>query len=82
MSASQGTTSGATIAPTLVPALKMPVAKARSFFGNHSATDLIAAGKLAASPSPSAKRAAPKPNGVRASAWAIAATLQNTSAAA
>ena len=57
----QGTTAGAMIAPTLVPALKRPVAKARSFFGNHSATDLIAAGKLAASPRPSAKRAAPKP---------------------
>ena len=60
VSASQGTTSGAMIAPTFVPALKMPVASARSFLGNHSATDLIAAGKLADSPSPSAKRAAPK----------------------
>ena len=33
-------------APTLVPELKMPVARARSFFGNHSATVLIEAGKL------------------------------------
>ena len=42
----QGTVNGATIAPTFEPALKMPVAKARSFFGNHSATVLIAAGKF------------------------------------
>src|SRR5208282_4935725 len=49
-----GTTTGASIAPKLVPALKMPVAKARSFFGNHSATALILAGKTAASPNPSA----------------------------
>ena len=43
-----GTTIGVTIAPTLVPELKMPVASARSFFGNHSATLLIAGGKVAA----------------------------------
>lgn len=30
----QGTESGARMAPTLVPELKMPVAKARSFLGN------------------------------------------------
>ena len=35
---------GAIVAPILVPELKMPVAKARSFRGNHSATALIAAG--------------------------------------
>jgi hypothetical protein len=56
-----GTTSGVTSAPTLVPELKIPVASARSRFGNHSATTLIAAGKLPASPRPSAKRAAMKP---------------------
>ena len=33
----------------------MPVANARSRFGNHSATDLIAAGKLPASPRPSSE---------------------------
>jgi hypothetical protein len=33
------------MAPMLVPALKTPVARARSFFGNHSATDLMLAGK-------------------------------------
>ena len=41
-----GTTSGATSAPMFVPELKIPVASARSFFGNHSATVLIAAGKF------------------------------------
>ena len=45
----------------LVPELKMPVASARSFFGNHSAVTLIAAGKLPASPNPSASRAKMKP---------------------
>ena len=56
-----GTTSGVISAPTLVPELKMPVANARSRFGNHSATTLIDAGKFPASPSPSANRAAMKP---------------------
>ncbi len=56
-----GTTSGVMTAPTLVPELKMPVASARSRLGNHSATLLIAAGKLPPSPRPSAKRAAMKP---------------------
>ncbi len=44
-----------------VPELKMPVANARSFFGNHSAVVLIAAGKLPPSPSPSRNRAMAKP---------------------
>ena len=46
-----GTIATDTSTPTLVPELKIPVASARSRFGNHSATVLIAAGKLAASPS-------------------------------
>src|SRR5688500_8601648 len=58
---SHGTANGAVSAPTLVPALKRPAAKARSFRGNHSAIALIPAGKFAASPRPSAKRAAMKP---------------------
>ncbi len=58
VTATTGTASGARIAPTLEPELKSPVAKARSRRGNHSATVLIAAGKLPASPSPSRKRAA------------------------
>src|SRR4029077_20941011 len=52
-----GMKSGVIIAPTLVPALKIPVASARSFFGNHSATLLMLAGKTPASPKPSAARA-------------------------
>src|SRR5258707_6090533 len=51
-----GTTTGVIIAPMLVPALKIPVDKARSFFGNHSATALMLAGKTAASPKPRAIR--------------------------
>src|SRR5437763_7446087 len=74
-----GTTSGVTSAPMFVPELKIPVASARSFLGNHSATVLIAAGKLPASPRPSAALATPKPNAERASAWAIAARLQMVS---
>jgi hypothetical protein len=68
VTAMMGTTSGATIAPTFVPELKMPVAKARSRRGNHSATVLIAAGKLPASPSPRRNRATPKPATLPASA--------------
>ncbi len=41
---------GASIAPILVAALNMPVASALSFFGNHSATVFMLAGKLPASP--------------------------------
>src|SRR5262249_15183516 len=70
-----GTISGARIAPTFDPALKIPVASARSRRGNHSATVLIADGKLPASPNPNRNRAAPKPSTLLASAWLIAATL-------
>ncbi len=78
----QGTVSGATTAPTLVPALKMPVANARSFLGNHSATPLIAAGKLPASPSPRSARQSPNWIGVLASAVTMPAMLQIVSATA
>src|SRR5882672_6382895 len=77
----QGTVSGATMAPTLDPALNKPVAKARSFLGNHSAVVLIAAGKFPDSPTPRAARATPKPKAERASACDIAATLQMIKAA-
>src|SRR5580704_16531153 len=73
---SQGTARGTTIAPTLVPLLKMPVARARSFLGNHSATVLIAAGKLPDSPRPRKKREMPKESAERASAWLMEARLQ------
>src|SRR4051812_27737974 len=75
-----GTVSGAIIAPTLDPGLKIPVASARSFFGNHSATVFTAAGKFPASPSPSAKRATPNPKTDRAPAAAMAARLQTVTA--
>ena len=41
------------MAPTLVPELNIPVAKALSFFGKYSAVVFMAAGKLPASPKPS-----------------------------
>src|SRR5688572_33093426 len=76
VSAMIGTTAGAMMAPTFEPALKIPVAVARSFFGNHSAVVLIAAGKFPASPMPSAKRAAMKLYVPRAKACAAAAIDQ------
>ena len=71
-----GTVSGAIIAPILAPELKIPVAKALSFFGNHSATVLIAAGKFPASVNPKAPLATKKPRVPVANACATAATLQ------
>src|SRR5437667_1835446 len=56
-----GTVIGVITAPMFVPALKRPVANARSLRGNHSATVLIAAGKLPDSPSPSTKRTTMNP---------------------
>jgi hypothetical protein len=51
----------------------MPVARALSFLGNHSATPLIEAGKFPASPAPSRKRAKMKERNPLASAWATVA---------
>ena len=51
-----GTNSAATMAPKFEPLLKMPVARARSRLGNHSATVLMEAGKLPASPTANALR--------------------------
>jgi hypothetical protein len=56
-----GTIRGVSSAPMFVPALKTPVASARSFRGNHSATVLTAPGKFPDSPRPSANRAPMKP---------------------
>ena len=50
-SANGGMLIGAASAPTDAPALKMEVAKARSFFGKYYAVTLMAAGKLPLSPS-------------------------------
>ena len=65
-----------------VPELKIPVASARSHFGNHSATVLIAAGKLPDSPSPSPNRAAPNVTALFARPCDIAATLHTATASA
>src|SRR5436190_2768753 len=67
-SAIQGTTRIVSTAPILEPQLKMPVAVPRCRLGNHSATVLMQAGKLADSPSPSKARATPKVNAVLAHA--------------
>src|SRR5574344_921190 len=56
--ARSGMVAGATIAPTDAPALKIEVAKARSFLGKYSAVVLMAAGKLPDSPSASTALAA------------------------
>src|SRR5580698_776212 len=74
--ATHGTASGARMAPTPAPELKIPVAKARSRGGNHSAVALTAAGKLPLSPSPSRNRATAKPETELTRAWPIAARLQ------
>src|SRR5450432_2997280 len=79
-SVSHGTRSGARMAPAFDPELKTPVAKARSRFGNHSATVLMAAGKFPAWPSPNRKRAQPKPNADVASPWIMAAMLHHPNA--
>src|SRR5258705_11727304 len=78
----QGTTNGVMMAPALVPALKIPVARARSFFGNHSATHLMLSGKTPASPKPSAKRAAAKLAKEPTAGCAMGAGLQNDNAQA
>jgi hypothetical protein len=65
---------GPTIEATLVPALKIPVANARSRLGNHSATDLMAAGKLPDSPKPSIPRQKPRFSGEPVRAWKAAAS--------
>src|SRR6266581_3011360 len=78
----QGTRSGATIAPRFVPALKIPVASARSFFGNHSLTAFRLAGNTPDSPNPNANRAARTPPREPAIPWAIEARLHVTIARA
>ena len=72
--------SGVSISPRFDPELNIPVASARSFFGNHSETVLMQAGKFPASPRPRAKRAPAKPQKERAAAWAMAAMLQSPTA--
>jgi hypothetical protein len=76
----QGTNKGVIIAPIFVPELYIPVAKALSFFGNHSAIVLFAAGKLPASVKPRAARHIPKVKALCARACPIAAKLQPNNA--
>ena len=80
--AMKGTTRGVTIAPTLLPALNRPAAKARSRLGNHSATALMPAGKPPPSPTPSSIRAAMNPLAERTAAWLIWPMVQMTKATA
>ena len=68
------TAKGASVAPIFVPELKMPVAKARSLAGNHSATALIDAGKFPASPKPSMNLA--MPNAITAPDRAVIDAIQ------
>src|SRR4051812_45111277 len=82
LSASHGTMSGAATAPTLAPALAKPIASARSFFGNHSARVLTAAGYAGDSVTPSSARTTPKVNAPRARPCSIAAALHAASAMA
>jgi len=62
--------------------LKIPVASARSFRGNHSATAFMLAGNTPDSPNPSAERAAKKLHSELPAACAMDAMLQKTMAAA
>src|SRR5919106_3444865 len=50
------TSIGATAPPMDEPLSNSATAQPRSFFGNHSATALVAAGQFADSPAPSRKR--------------------------
>jgi hypothetical protein len=57
VTAMTGTINGVRIAPTFEPALKMPIASARSRCGNHSLAAASAAGNAPASPIASGMRA-------------------------
>src|SRR5580704_1391108 len=79
---SQTKAGGPSIDDSVVPELNIPVANARSLGGNHSATALIAAGKLPASPKPSMARQNPKPSMDCASTCSPAAADHHKVAAA
>ena len=68
--------------PMLAPLLNIPKARARSFFGNHSATVLLHAGKLAASPSPRKNIAKQNVQTPVAAPGVMAARLQSPMASA
>src|ERR1039457_4195676 len=81
-SAIHGTSRIVATAPMLAPELKIPVAAARCLLGNHSATVLMQAGKVAASPNPRNTPATPQKGAVVAAACIIAAALQTPTAMA
>ena len=82
MAAIHGTASGVMIAPTLEPALKMPMASARSRLGNHSLVAASAAGKVPASPSAISRRAPISPRVVVKAAWSMCPAAQIVTASA
>src|SRR5512133_188293 len=69
---------GATMLPMATPLLKIPMAKARSRTGNHSAITFAAPGQLPASPIPSKNRSEIKLISPRAKACAHAASDQTS----
>ncbi len=72
------TRGGATIAPRLEPALKIPKAKERSFAEKHSETALAEAGNPPPSPNPKRRRAKPRPVTLETRPWsAVAADHQS-----
>ena len=75
-----GTRKGAIMAPTLEPALKMPMASARSRLGNHSVAAARVQGNRPDSPSPIGMRTQVKPRVLVTSACAIWAMVQMVTA--
>ena len=75
-----GTMKGARIAPTLEPALKMPMASARSRRGNHSAVAARVQGNRPDSPSPMGMRTKVKPTVLVTKACAMCAMVQMVTA--
>ena len=68
------------MAPKPAPNIKIATAVARSLAGNHCATALLAAGKLAASARPSTTLMVKKDHTPRPSACNTVAALQKTTA--
>src|SRR5678815_2939882 len=78
--ASHGTTAGASTAPIFVPALTNPKANARSFFGNHSDSVFVAAGKFGDSETPRKTLMMPNPHALFATTCKIDEILHAISA--
>ena len=68
------------MAPKPAPSMKIATAVARSLAGNHCATALLAAGKLAASARPSITLMVKNDHTPRPNACNTVAALQNTTA--